>query len=249
MTALRTIVVDDEPPARARLRRLLAGHADIAVVAEADSVASGVACIRAQRPQLLFLDIALGSGNGFQLLQRLDAPPPVVFTTAYHEHAVRAFEVAAIDYLLKPFDGERLAISLQRVRQRLAGDVDGEADERLRRLRGALPELPALRRLVVHERGRRLVVPIEAVVRLSAAGNYVEVTTANGRHLVRATLARIAQRLDPRHWLRVHRSHIVRADFVAATAPCGHGDLRLTLHDGSELTLTRRFRKLLPDLA
>jgi two-component system LytT family response regulator len=253
MAEVRVAIVEDEPPARARLRRLLAGHAGFRIVAEADDVAGGLAILRTHAPDLLFLDIRLGAEDGFDLLARAAPPYPlVVFTTAWHEHALRAFEVAALDYLLKPFDRERFARCLDRVAPRLAerraggqGDVDAD-EEGLRRLAGGLTRMPRLRHIVVHARGRSLIVPIGEVRRLEAAGNYVEVHTANARHLVRATLSRLAQRLDPLEFLRVHRSHLVRADFIAAVAPCGHGDMKLTLRDGSEVMLSRRHRALLP---
>lgn len=255
MTAsdVRIVLVEDEPPARAKLRRLLAERPGHRVVAEAEDVAGGLAALREHRPDLLFLDIRLGAENGFDLLARAAPPLPLlVFTTAYHEHALRAFEVAALDYLLKPFDRERFARTLARVAERLAerredGD-GGAADERLRRLGAELTRMPRLQRLVVHERGRSRVVPLADVQRFSAAGNYVEVHAGERRHLIRATLSRLAQRLDPAEFLRVHRSHLVRADFVAAIAPWAHGDLRLTLKDGSELLLSRRYRALLPDV-
>ncbi len=208
--------------------------------------------MRNDKPDLLFLDIQLGAESGFDLLTRTSPPYPlIVFTTAFHEHALRAFEFAALDYLLKPFDRERFARCLERVAERFAERRNDEGDtadeERLRRLGTDLNHTPRLQRLVVHDRGRSLIVPIADVQRLSAAGNYVEVHTAAKRHLIRATLSRLAQRLDPAEFLRVHRSHLVRADFIAEVAPWAHGDLKLSLKDGSELMLSRRYRNLLPE--
>lgn len=253
MAEARVAIVEDEPPARARLRRLLSAHAGWHIVAEAEDVAGGLAILRTHAPDLLFLDIRLGAEDGFDLLARAAPPYPlVVFTTAYHEHALRAFEVAALDYLLKPFDRARFAQCLDRAAARLAerraiGQGESDAgEEGLRRLAGGLARTPRLRHFIVHARGRSLIVPLAEVQRLEAAGNYVEVHTSEARHLVRATLARLAQRLDPALFLRVHRSHLVRADFIAATAPWAHGDMKLTLRDGSELMLSRRYRALLP---
>jgi two-component system, LytTR family, response regulator len=248
MAEIRVAIVEDEPPARAKLKRMLGEHAGYRVVAEADDVAGAVAAIRDENPDLVFLDIRLGAGSGFDVLTRAAPPYPlIVFTTAYHEHALRAFEFAALDYLLKPFDRERFARSLERVAARLA-ERDSDADEeRLRTLGAKLGATPRLCRFVVHERGRSLIVPIGDVSRLSAAGNYVEVHTPARRHLVRATLSRLAQRLDPIEFLRVHRSHLVRANAIAEIAPWAHGDLKLTLKDGSELMLSRRYRNLLPE--
>ena len=253
MAEVRVAIVEDEPPARAKLRRMLGAHAGYRVVAEAEDVAGGLAVLR-DRPDLVFLDVRLGAQSGFDLLARAAPPYPlIVFTTAYHEHALRAFEYAALDYLLKPFDRERFARCLERVGERLAerevdGDGDAAGEERLRRLGTGLDRTPRLQRIVVHERGRSLIVPVAEVRRLSAAGNYVEVHASAARpYLVRAILSRLAQRLDPAEFLRVHRSHLVRAGFIAEVAPWAHGDLRLTLRDGSALMLSRRYRGLLPE--
>jgi two-component system LytT family response regulator len=245
----RVLIVEDEPPARAKLNRLLAAHAGYRVVGEASDVAEGLAALRATQPDLLFLDINLGAGNGFDLLTRAAPPYPlIVFTTAYHEHALRAFEFAALDYLLKPFDRERFDKAMQRVAERLVERRGGDGsldEERLRRAR-SIAGTPPLTRLIAHERGRSLVVPLAEVQRLSAAGNYVEIHTASRKHLIRAGLARLAQRLDPAEFLRVHRSHLVRVGSIAAIASRAHGDALLTLDDGSEVMLSRRYRALLP---
>jgi two-component system LytT family response regulator len=280
MSEIRVVIVEDEPPARAKLRRFLDGHAGYRIVAEAEDIAGALAAWRSEQPDVVFLDIQLGAENGFNLLKRAAPPYPlIVFTTAYHEHALQAFEFAALDYLLKPFDRERFARTLARVSERLssrkqAGQAEqGRADrsdssarrnarnddlpedprldaefaaneERLRHL-GVLAA-PRLTRMVVHERGRSLIVPIADVQRLSAAGNYVEVYTERRCHLIRATLSRLAQRLDPLEFLRVHRSHLVRSASIVAIAPWAHGDSKLTLKDGSEIMLSRRYRALLP---
>jgi len=241
---VRVAIVDDEPPARAKLRRLLQARPTWRIVGEADDVAGALALLRGGI-EVLFLDIRLGTENGFDVLARAAPPYPlVVFTTAYHEHALQAFEVAALDYLLKPFDRGRFERALERVDQRLADGGEGDG-ERLRRLDPALAP-PRLQRFVVHERGGSRVVPLADVQRLSAAGNYVELHTAARRHLVRATLSRLALRLDPAQFLRVHRSHLVRADFIATVSPHAHGDQRLVLRDGTELLLSRRYRAALP---
>jgi two-component system LytT family response regulator len=252
MAEVRVAIVEDEPPARAKLRRLLDAHGDYLIVAEAEDIGGGLAALRDHAPDVLFLDIQLGAESGFDLLARASPPYPlIVFTTAFHEHALRAFEVAALDYLLKPFDRERLDRCLVRVAERLSARRDPEGDaadeERLRHLGAGVRHTPMLSRIVVHERGRSVSVPIADVMRLSAAGNYVEVHTASRTHLVRATLSRLAQRLDPSEFLRVHRSHLVRSQFIAEVAPWAHGDLKLTLEDRSEVMLSRRYRGLLPE--
>lgn len=244
---LEVALVEDEAPARARLRRLLGAHADVRISGEAEDVTGALALLRTTRPALLFLDVQLGREDAFALLRRLPEPQPlIVFTTAHHQHALRAFEVAAVDYLLKPFDGERLARALARVRARLA-EVDAlPADEDVRRLRAAWVPAPRLTRLIVQDRGRRIVVPLTELIRVSACGNYVELHTAARRYLLRTPLARLAQRLDPALFLRVHRSHLLRADQIVAVTPRAHGDAELRLRDGGTLLLSRRFRDALP---
>ncbi len=244
---LEIALVEDEAPARARLRRLLATHTDVSIIGEAEDTISALELLRAKRPALVFLDVQLGRENAFALLRRLPEPHPlIVFTTAYHEHALRAFEVAAVDYLLKPFDGPRLASTLARVRARLV-EVDAlPADEDARRLHAAWkPSGPPLR-LVVVDRGSRIIVPLSDLLRVSACGNYVELHTPTHRHLLRTPLARLAQRLDPAQFLRVHRGHLVRADQIVSVTPRAHGDAELRLRDGSTLLLSRRFREALP---
>jgi len=244
---LEVALVEDEAPARARLQRLLTAHADVRIVGEAEDVTGALSLLRATRPALLFLDVQLGRDDAFALLRRLPQPQPlIVFATAHHEHAIRAFEVAAVDYLLKPFDDERLARALARVRARLI-DADAlPADEDVRRLRAAWQPTPWLTRLVLRDRGHRIVLPLANLLRVAACGNYVELHTAERRYLLRTPLARLAQRLDPAQFLRVHRGHLLRADQIVSITPRAHGDAELHLRDGSSLLLSRRFRDALP---
>lgn len=241
------VIVEDEPPARAKLRRLLAEHADFPVVAEADSVESGRTAILEHRPAVLYLDIQLGAESGFDVLSPLDAPPLVVFTTAFSEYAVKAFELQALDYLLKPFDRERFRQSLERTRAALQQADAADVEERVRRLLASLPGRPAaLAQLLVKESERTVIVPTEEIQRLAAADNYVEVFTPAKKYLVRETLTSLASQLDPERFLRVHRSQVVRVDFIREIRSGFHGDFQLVLKDGTELNLSRRFKALLP---
>lgn len=246
---LRIAMVEDEAPARARLHRLLAAHADVAVVLEADNLADALEGLPDAGADALFLDIALGDASGFELLERLPPPwPLLVFATAFHEHALRAFEVAAVDYLLKPFDDRRLAATLDRLRTRLADADPLPAEEDLRRLQAAMPA-PSFDAtpLVITERGQRVVVPLDEVTHLVGSGNYVELHTPQRSYLMRATLTQLASRLHPAQFLRVHRSYLVRADQIAALTPRGHGDAELTLRDGTTVMVSRRYREALPE--
>lgn len=243
------VIVEDEPPARAKLQRLLADENDFAVVAEADNVAGGKAALAKHRPAVLYLDIQLGAESGFDVLDPRSAEPAplVIFTTAYSEFAVRAFELQALDYLLKPFDRERFLRSVERTREALRQSDAADVEERVRRLLASLPErAPPLTQLPVRERDRTILVPAEDILRLAAADNYVEIFTPSRKYLVRETLAGLASQLDPARFLRVHRSHIVRVDFIREIRPWFHGDYQLVLRDGTELNLSRRFKALLP---
>jgi two-component system LytT family response regulator len=245
----RVVIVDDEPPARAKLQRFLADLADFDVAAEADSVEAARAAIARHEPAVLYLDIQLGAQSGFEVLQGdvLEEPPLIVFTTAYSEHAVRAFELQALDYLLKPFDRERFMQSIERTREALRQSDIADVEERVRRLLANLPERRApLAQLLVRDSERTIFVPTDDILRIAAADNYVEVHTPARKHLLRETLASLAAQLDPVRFLRVHRSHIVRIDFIREVRPWFHGDYQLVLRDGTELSLSRRFKALLP---
>jgi len=242
------VVIEDEPPARAKLARFMGELADFHVAAEAATVEEGVAAISRHSPQVLYLDIQLGTQSGFTVLERIQGSPPLtVFTTAYSEHAVKAFEVQALDYLLKPFDRERFLLSIERLRARLAEPDHSDVDERVRRMLAMLPGRPAaVRQILVRDGERAIFLPVEEIQRVSAAGNYVEVHAAGRVHLVREPLGAFIAQLDPGEFLRVHRSHVVRISFIAELRAMFHGDYELVLRDGATLTLSRRYKALLP---
>ena len=245
----RVVIVDDEPPARAKLRRFLAELEDFQVAAEAGSVATARSAIAEHRPAVVFLDIQLGTESGFDALapDAHDDPPLVVFTTAFSQHAVRAFELHALDYLLKPFDRERFRASIERTRAALQHADVADVEERIRRLLASLPDRqPPVTQILIRDSDRMVFVPADDILRLAAAGNYVEVFTPARKYLVRDTLSGLAAQLDPARFLRVHRSHIARVDFIAEIRPWFHGDYQLILRDGTELSLSRRFKALLP---
>jgi two-component system, LytTR family, response regulator len=245
-----TVIVDDEPPARAKLARFLEELDDFRVVAEAGTVDEAVAVVTTAAPDVLYLDVQLGTHDGFEVIDRLRgvAAPLVIFTTAYSEHAVRAFEVQALDYLLKPFDRDRFLQSIERTRAALAEPDRGDTDERIRRLLAAIPGRPAAgSRILVRDAERAFFLEVQDIQRVSAAGNYVEVHAGGAVHLVRESLASFVSQLDAGEFLRVHRSHVVRAGFIAELRPLFHGDYELVLRDGQVLTLSRRYKALLPE--
>ena len=245
------VIVDDEPPARAKLRRLLAELPDFRVVAEAGQVAEAVAAVTEARPDVLYLDIQLGADSGFDVVDGLRAAelsPLIVFTTAYSEYAVRAFDVQALDYLLKPFDRDRFLTSIERVRTALAEADRSDTEERVRRLLAQLPGRPsAVQQILVKNADRAFFVAVRDIDRIDAAGNYVEVHVGGKVHLIRESLTSFIAPLDPTEFLRVHRSHVVRLGFIAELKPMFHGDYELVLRDGRTLPLSRRYKALLPE--
>jgi len=244
------VIVDDEPPARAKLARFITELDDFRIADEADSVDTAIAAIKSAAPDVLYLDIQLGSHSGFEVLDGLRGThsPLIVFTTAYSEHAVRAFEVQALDYLLKPFDRDRFMQSIVRTRAVLTEPDRGDLDERLRRLLAGMPgRLALVTQILVREADRAFFLAVEDIQRVSAAGNYVEVYADGRVHLVRDSLTDFISQLDPNEFLRVHRSHVVRVGFIAELRPMFHGDYELVLRDGQRLALSRRYKQLLPD--
>lgn len=238
---IRVVVADDEPLARERIRTLLAAHPDVELVAECGDGEDAIQAVAARRPDLLFLDVQMPELDGFGVLAAFppDERPHVVFVTAYDEHAVRAFEVNAIDYLLKPVEPRRFEAALARVRTRLAGpsaDRDTVLEavlNELRRGRGYAS------RLVVRDGSRVSFVRVEDIDWIDAAGNYVKLHVAGNVHLLREPLKTLETRLDPDRFLRVHRSAIVNLERIASVEPYFHGEYTLTLRDGTRITSSR----------
>lgn len=245
--ALTAVVVDDEPPARARLKRLLAELGGIDQLGEAGSVADALRLVESTRPDLLLLDVQMPGGDGFSLLPLLTHRPAVVFTTAYDQYAVQAFEASAVDYLLKPFRLERLAAAIERVR-----DQRQRPEERVRQLEDLLAQIgrPAprhLERLTVRLGLRQLILKVEDVLWFGAEEKLVFAATRDSRHYVNFTLDELEERLDPARFFRIHRSAIAALGHAASMRPAMAGTWRLQLDDpaGTELPVARaRARQL-----
>jgi two-component system LytT family response regulator len=232
---VKVVVADDEPIARAGLRDLLAAHDWLECVGEAASGPAAVAAIDALRPELVFLDVQMPGLLGTDVLARVEHRPYVVFTTAYAEHAVAAFELGALDYLLKPFGPERLAAALERVRAALG---EPSAAPPLDRLREALAQGP-MSRLFVRRGGAIVPVAVGDVSWFEAQGDYVVAHAGPARHVLHLSLHRLEARLDPARFLRIHRAHIVNLDRVKAFRRHGKGRLVAELADGTELPVGR----------
>jgi two-component system LytT family response regulator len=237
---LRIVIVDDEPPARARLRRLLKAHDDVAVVAECGDGATAVQVIEAESPDLVLLDVQMPELDGFEVLRTLDVPklPEIIFITAFDKYAVRAFEVHALDYVVKPVEQDRFDRALVRARQHLSEQREGIAGL----LRDLARERAYLTRLPVRSEGRIKVIDLAEVDWLGAADNYVTIHAGSREYLVRDTIAAVERQLDPAQFVRVHRSTIVRIDRIAELVPDLHGDFRIRLKNGAELALSRTYR-------
>ena len=228
-------VVDDEPVARAGLRAMLRAFDWIDVVGEAADGESAVAAIHALRPELVFLDVQMPGLSGTEVLRRLDRPPFVIFTTAFSEHAVTAFELGAVDYLLKPFGPTRLGAAMERVRSALG---EPAAVGPFERLSGALAGGP-ISRLFVRIGGSLVPLPVESVSRFEADGDYVVAHAGSARHALHLSLSRLDERLDPRRFLRVHRTHIVNLEHVRAFKRDAAGNLEAELLDGARVPVSR----------
>lgn len=227
---MRALLVDDEPLARKELRRLLAPHRWVEIVGEAANVGEAQKAIDALRPDLLFLDIQMPGGTGFDLLERLEDAPLVVFTTAFDRHAVRAFEVDALDYLLKPIEPERLAEALARVQDRGVPAPRSPTE-------GAPA---ALERLFVRDGERCWFVTMRDVRLLTAEGNYVRLEWETNRVLVGRSLGSLERRLDAARFFRANRQQIVNLDFVAGVELAIGGRLEIRLRGGPTVEVSRR---------
>ena len=246
---IRAVIADDEPLARERLRTLLAAEPDVELVAECGDGVETAEALALHRPDVLFLDVQMPERDGLRMLDEL-APgiaPLVVFVTAYPEYAVRAFDAAAAtaDYLLKPFDRERFARTLARVRERLRGGPQLRAE--LTTLLEQLRPQPS-GHIPVRAGQRTELVKIENIDWIESAGNYVTLHVDAQEHLLRETLSELESRLPPRQFVRVHRTAIVNLDRIQSLVPTPHGDHRLILRDGRELTLSRTYRARLEQL-
>jgi two-component system, LytTR family, response regulator len=251
---IRTLIVDDEPLARERLRKLLETEADIEIVGECADGGDAVAVSARQRPDLIFLDVQMPELDGFGVIERLEGQPlpAVIFVTAYDRFALKAFEVHALDYLLKPFDRERFQKALERARQLVQQRQSGDLSHRLSSLIGDLKAEKAepkyLDRLAVKTEGRVLFFKIEDIDWIEAADNYVGIHVGNEEHLHRETMASLETKLPPQRFLRISRSTIVNIERIKEMQPMFHGDYVVILKNGTRLSLSRNYRDKLNHL-
>jgi two-component system LytT family response regulator len=227
---VRVLIVDDEEPARRQIRRLLSGETDVEIVGEAATGTEAIDAIRRLSPDLVFLDIQMPPPNGFGVIDALgrDRAPDVIFVTAFDEHALRAFEVRALDYLLKPVTTVRFREALERARERFVAPTT--------------PNARPLVRILVRDETKAFLLALDRVDRIEAEGNYVRLHSGGKSYTVRSAIGAIAARLDTDKFLRISRSAIVRLDAIKELHPWFHGDYHVVMTDGVRLTWTRRYR-------
>ena len=242
--SIQTLIVDDEPLARDRLRQLLQSDHEFQVSGECRNGAEAVEAIRKARPDLVFLDVQMPEVDGFGVIEAIGARnmPAVIFVTAYDKYALRAFDENALDYLLKPYDERRFQRAVQRVKDHLhrgSGDV---AQRMLAMLQDVSPERKAMDRLVIKSDGRVVFLKTREVDYAEAAGNYLSLHVGKDTYLIRETMNAFEARLDPEKFLRIHRSTIVNIERIKEVQPWFKGEYVVTLRDGTELSLSRTYR-------
>lgn len=251
MAKIRTLIVDDEPLARDRVKRFLRDEHDIKIIGECGNGKEAIAAIKQEKPDLVFLDIQMPEKNGFEVVKSLDEQtmPSVIFVTAYDQYALQAFDVHALDYLLKPFNRERLHKAVSHARDQIETKRIGNLDERLASLiKDLRSEKKYLERLVVKSVGRVFFLKVDEIDWIEAAGNYVKLHSGREAHMIRETMNGIEAKLDPDRFLRIHRSTVVNIDRIKELHPMFSGDYAVILRNGTELALSRNYRERLLEL-
>lgn len=245
---IRAVIVDDEPLGRTVIREMLRRDQDFAVVGECANGHEAITVIQDERPDLIFLDVQMPEIDGFEVLAALndDQLPIVIFVTAYDQYAVSAFEVHAVDYLLKPFDRERFGKALQRAKAQLQHERPNDVSQRILALLEEQRTKPKyLERLVIKTNGRIFFLKTEEIDWISAEGNYINLHVKKDSYLLRETISNLEAQLDPQRFARIHRSQIVNLDRIRELRHWSHGEYQVILHDGVELMLSRSCREKL----
>ncbi len=242
MDKLRILIVDDEPPARNKIRNFLQNE-PVSRIFEADNGKDAQRIIRDEHPDLVFLDIQMPGMGGFELIEAVgvESMPPVVFVTAYDQYALHAFEIQAVDYLLKPFDQGRFKKAFERARRRvLSGSLGPEFFTTL--LTEIRKEKRYLQRIPIRKGSRIVFINTSEIHHITAEEKYVNIHTDRGAWLLRETISQLEAQLEPALFVRIHKSHIVNRDYIREIQPWAHGDMIVILKNGEQLRLSRRYR-------
>lgn len=243
---MRVIIADDEPLVRERLRALLSADARVTLVGECEDGMQAIAAIQSLKPDLVLLDVQMPEATGFEVVEavRDEWLPAIVFVTAFDEYAIRAFEVHAVDYLLKPFSASRVDAAISRALERRANRVTANVDALLASASSARP----LSRFVARQGSRVYFVPVTDVEMIEGADNYVRLHVGTRTHLVRGTLRALEGRLDPAQFVRIHRSTMVRVDRIAGLEPAAPGTFAITMANGARIQSGRSYHARIRDL-
>jgi two-component system LytT family response regulator len=241
---ITAVIVDDEPLARKRIRRLLQAASDVTIVGEAADGEEALRLVEEQRPRVMFLDVQMPRMDGFEVVRRIaeESRPLIVFVTAYQQYALEAFRAAAVQYLLKPVEREPLRLALTRVRELVAARSNPSLTAFLERVE---QRTTFMQHVAVKSKGRVRLVPVDEIDFFESAGNYVRLHVASERFLLRQTMNRLEEKLDPTQFVRIHRTTIVNLQRIRDTRPASHGDHIVVLHDGTQLQLSRAYRERL----
>lgn len=245
---VRTIVVDDEPLACKRLAKLLKEDDEIEVVEICANGQEAIEQINEQSPDLIFLDIQMPEINGFEVLQNIEPEkvPIVIFVTAYDEYALQAFEVHALDYLMKPFNKERFRDSLKRAKTTILNDNTEMIGEKIENLLNYLePEEESLKRILIKTSNRYFFLKTVDIDWIESAGNYVRIHSGNSNYLIRETMINMEKKLDSEQFFRIHRSTIINVDKVKELEQWFHGDYQVIMYNDEKLTMSRNYKELL----
>jgi two-component system LytT family response regulator len=247
MPKIRVMIIDDERPARLKVRRFLASEEDFEIIGEAGTGLEAVRAIEQKHPDLVFLDVQMPGLDGFGVIDavKIQPLPRVVFITAYDHFALKAFEVHALDYLLKPFDQQRFKQVLDHLRQQLRRSGEQEQNELTEKLNRLLEELnnrpKYIERLLVNAGEKALLLAVERIEWIEAARNYVTLHCGGQSYLLRGTIEGLSQKLDPSKFIRANRSQIVNVESIKELHPWFHGEYRIILRDGTEISWSRRY--------
>ena len=247
-TKIRALIVDDEPLARRRIRSLLAHDSTVDVIGECSDGYKAVSSITELAPDLVFLDVQMPAMDGFEVIKTIgvERMPTVIFVTAYDQYALKAFEVNALDYLLKPFDRSRFQKTLERAKTMIRGVRNGNVNNQLLSLLGDLRrehDLPD--RFIIKSGGRVVFLRVEEIDWMRTVGNYVRLQAGRDSHLMRETMNAMETKLDPDKFMRIHRSTIVNLDRVKEVQPWAKGEHVVVMRDGTRLIMSRRYRERL----